>query len=392
MATANLDSSRASSTTGIKIKPEFCPPGVNDPFSTVEWETRSAAIKDENGGILFEQNNCEVPSTWSQLATNVIVSKYFYGEIGTSEREYSVRQLIHRVTRTITDWGYKDGYFASEKDAETFYRDLSWLCLHQHGAFNSPVWFNVGLYHEYGVGGAKCNWAWDTDTSTVFQPENPYEYPQGSACFIQSVADNMEDIMRLATSEAMLFKFGSGTGTDLSTIRSQREKLSGGGNPSGPLSFMRVYDQIAAVVKSGGKTRRAAKMQSLKVWHPDILEFIECKHKEEQKAHCLIEKGGYDSNFNGEAYSSILFQNANLSVRITDDFMESVEEDTEWRTRWVTDKTKDGPVFQARELLGRMAECAWHCGDPGVQYDTTINTWHTCPNSGRINASNPCSE
>ena len=390
MATANLDSSRTS--TGLQVKQEFCPAGVSDPFTTVEWETRSAAIKDESGGILFEQDNCEIPTTWSQLATNVIVSKYFYGEIGTPEREYSVRQLVHRVTRTITDWGREDGYFASERDAENFYRDLSWLCLHQHGAFNSPVWFNVGLHHEYGVVGAKCNWAWDPETESVFQPENPYEFPQGSACFIQSVEDNMEDIMRLATSEAMLFKFGSGTGTDLSTIRSQREKLSGGGNPSGPLSFMRVYDQIAAVVKSGGKTRRAAKMQSLKIWHPDILEFIECKHKEEQKAHCLIEKGGYDANFNGEAYSSILFQNANLSVRVTDEYMEAVEADEPWQTHWITDESVVGPVFQARELMGRMAECAWHCGDPGVQYDTTINTWHTCPNSGRINASNPCSE
>ncbi len=198
--------------------------------------------------------------------------------------------------------------------------------------------------------------------------------------------------MRLATSEAMLFKFGSGTGTDLSTIRSNREKLSGGGLPSGPLSFMRVYDQIAAVVKSGGKTRRAAKMQSLKIWHPDILEFIECKHKEEQKAHILISKGGYEANFNGEAYSSILFQNANLSVRLTDEFMHAVEKDEQWATRWVTDPNREGPVYGARELMERMAECAWHCGDPGVQYDTTINLWHTCPNSGRINASNPCSE
>lgn len=392
MATANLDSSRTSTAAGLKVKQEFCPAGVLDPFTTAEWETRSAAIKDESGGILFEQDNCEIPTTWSQLATNVIVSKYFYGEVGTPEREYSVRQLVHRVTRTITDWGMEDGYFASADDAENFYRDLSWLCLHQHGAFNSPVWFNVGLHQEYGVVGAKCNWAWDPKTESVFQPENPYEYPQGSACFIQSVDDNMEDIMRLATSEAMLFKFGSGTGTDLSTIRSQREKLSGGGNPSGPLSFMRVYDQIAAVVKSGGKTRRAAKMQSLKIWHPDILEFIECKHKEEQKAHCLIEKGGYDANFNGEAYSSILFQNANLSVRVTDEYMEAVEADAPWQTHWITDDSVAGPVFQAQELMGRMAECAWHCGDPGVQYDTTINTWHTCPNSGRINASNPCSE
>jgi len=376
----------------VSIESLFCPVDVDSPFDTSEYDYRTAAIKGENGDLLFEQTDCEIPVDWSQLATNVVVSKYFYGEVGTPERETSIRQLVHRVTRTIANWGIADGYFTSHEDGERFYRDLTWLCLHQHGAFNSPVWFNVGLFHEYGVSGAPCNWRWDPQSNTVRVPENPYEFPQGSACFIQSVDDNMEDIMRLATSEAMLFKFGSGTGTDLSTIRSHREKLSGGGNPSGPLSFMRVYDQIAAVVKSGGKTRRAAKMQSLKVWHPDILEFIECKHKEEVKAHCLIEKGGYEANFNGEAYSSILFQNANLSVRVTDEFIQAVEHDAEWATRWVTTMSTAGPTYRARFLLDRMAQCAWHCGDPGVQYDTTINLWHTCPNSGRINASNPCSE
>ncbi|HEX5443030.1 MAG TPA: vitamin B12-dependent ribonucleotide reductase, partial [Pirellulales bacterium] len=367
------------------------PQDVADPFETVAWELRTAAIKGESGEVLFEQTDCEVPDFWSQLATNVVCSKYFYGEVGTPQREKSVRQLIHRVSRTIADWGTKDGYFASPDDGEQFYRELTWLCLHQHGAFNSPVWFNVGLYHQYGVKGAQCNWHWDAAQAEVRQPENPYEYPQGSACFIQSVSDNMEDIMELARSEAMLFKFGSGTGTDLSTLRSHREKLSGGGKPSGPLSFMRVYDQIAAVVKSGGKTRRAAKMQSIKVWHPDVLEFIECKAKEEKKARVLI-ANGYESNFNGEAYSSILFQNANLSVRVTDDFMQAVEADQPWTTHWVTQPERPGPTHQARELMDRMAECAWLCGDPGVQYDTTINRWHTCPNSGRINASNPCSE
>ena len=288
---------RTINPRGLRIEPTFCPPGAKSPFDTVEWEKRTAAIKDESGGVLFEQADCEIPATWSQLATNVVVSKYFYGEINTPERESSVRQLIHRVTRTIADWGIEDGYFATVEDGERFYRDLSWLCLHQQGAFNSPVWFNVGLFHQYGVKGDRCNWHWDPATQTVVQPENPYTYPQASACFIQSVDDNMEDIMRLATSEAMLFKFGSGTGTDLSTIRSQREKLSGGGRPSGPLSFMRVYDQIAAVVKSGGKTRRAAKMQSLKIWHPDIMEFIECKHKEELKAAMLDRKGWLRSEF-----------------------------------------------------------------------------------------------
>jgi ribonucleoside-diphosphate reductase alpha chain len=403
MATADLSVARGAKGASsnamnkrfhgrLKIDASFCPVDVEDLFSTVDWEVRSAQIKGENGELIFEQTNCEVPSFWSQLATNVICSKYFYGEVGTPEREYSVRQLVHRVARTIADWGLEDGYFASTQDGERFYRELAWLCLHQHGAFNSPVWFNVGLYHQYGVTGAKCNWRWDPRTQDVAQPENPYEFPQGSACFIQRVEDNMEDIMELARSEAMLFKFGSGTGTDLSTLRSHREKLSGGGRPSGPLSFMRVYDQIAAVVKSGGKTRRAAKMQSIKVWHPDVMEFIECKWKEEQKARCLIEKGGYEANFNGEAYSSIMFQNANLSVRVTDDFMQAVERNEDWTTRWVTNPQQPGPTYPAREIMNRMAECAWHCGDPGVQYDTTINRWHTCPNSGRINASNPCSE
>ncbi|QDV14400.1 Vitamin B12-dependent ribonucleotide reductase [Rosistilla oblonga] len=391
-ARAKFSSAGRSSVVGLKIDSEFCPTDVDSPFDTSEWVLRSAAIKDETGTALFEQHACEVPAKWSQLATNVVVSKYFYGDPKKAERETSVRQLIHRVTRTISDWGLADGYFDTAEDGENFYRDLTWLCLHQHGAFNSPVWFNVGLYDQYGVTGAKCNWHYDKTQGRVDQPENPYEFPQGSACFIQKVEDNMEDIMRLATSEAMLFKFGSGTGTDLSSIRSERENLSGGGNPSGPLSFMRVYDQIAAVVKSGGKTRRAAKMQSLKVWHPDILEFIECKWSEERKAHALIQQG-YDSNFNGEAYSSVMFQNANLSVRVTDDYMKAVRDGKRWQTQWISEKaTGTPPEYDARELLNKMAECAWHCGDPGVQYDSTINTWHTCPNSGRINASNPCSE
>ena len=377
---------------GLCFESVFCPVDARDPFETTKWQVLSAEIKDEQGNQLFEQRDCEVPVAWSQLATNVVVNKYFYGETGTSQRETSIRELIHRVTRTITNWGLEDGYFATPDDGERFYRDLTWLCVHQHGAFNSPVWFNVGLFHQYEVKGAKCSWRWNSETKMACQPENPYEYPQASACFIQSVDDTMEDIMRLAASEAMLFKFGSGTGTDLSTLRSCREKLSGGGKPSGPLSFMRVFDQIAAVVKSGGKTRRAAKMQSLQVWHPDVLEFIESKWKEEEKAHALIASGKYESNFNGEAYSSILFQNANLSVRVTDEFLESIDRQGTWTTHWVTDPSQDGPAWKSQFLLDRMADCAWHCGDPGVQYDSTINRWHTCPVSGRINASNPCSE
>ncbi len=375
-------------TSRLHVSPVFCPEDVTDPFDSVTWDLRTAQIKGDKGELIFEQENCEFPSAWSQLSTNVVASKYFFGENGTPERERSIRQLIHRVTRTITDWGIEDNYFASETDAETFYRELTYLCLHQMAAFNSPVWFNVGLFTQYHVQGAKCNWAWNRETDEVYQPENPYEYPQGSACFIQSVDDNMEDIMELARSEAMLFKFGSGTGTDLSTLRSCREKLSGGGRPSGPLSFMRVYDQIAAVVKSGGKTRRAAKMQSLKVWHPDIMDFIECKIKEEAKAKILMQNGyDYDA-----AYSSSMFQNANLSVRLTDDFMQAVLDDQEWTTHWVTEPETAGPSWSAREVLQKLSHGTWLCGDPGVQFDTTINRWHTCPQSGRINASNPCSE
>jgi ribonucleoside-diphosphate reductase alpha chain len=373
---------------GLTVEPLFCPAEAADPFDTVQWEHRTAAIKGENGEVIFEQKDCEIPATWTQLAVNVVVNKYFYGEVNTAERERSVRQLVHRVCHTIADWGQADGYFATAEDARNFYRELTWLCLHQCASFNSPVWFNVGLYHEYGVKGAMCNWYWNAERQAAAQPENPYEYPQASACFIQSVQDNMEDIMELARSEAMLFKFGSGTGTDLSTLRSHRERLSGGGKPSGPLSFMRVYDQIAAVVKSGGKTRRAAKMQSLKIWHPDIKEFIECKNREEKKARLLIQEG-YDPL---ESYDSILFQNANLSVRVTDEFMAAVVADGPWSTHWVTESDHEGPNYQARELFNTMSQAAWACGDPGVQYDSTINRWHTCPASGRINASNPCSE
>jgi ribonucleoside-diphosphate reductase alpha chain len=382
------DESVGAASESLTVEAAFCPEDVKDPFDTVSWDLRSAVIKGDGGEVFFEQNDCEIPSSWTQLATNVVVSKYFYGEVGTSERETRVRDLIHRVTRTLADWGTEDGYFATPQDGERFYRELTWLCLHQHASFNSPVWFNVGLYSQYGVKGAMCNWHWDRRTDRIMQPENPYEYPQGSACFIQSVQDNMEDIMELARSEAMLFKFGSGTGTDLSTLRSHREKLSGGGRPSGPLSFMRVYDQIAAVVKSGGKTRRAAKMQSLKIWHPDVMDFIQCKHKEEQKARLLVAQG-YDDE---DAYSSVLFQNANLSVRLTDEFMEAAMAGKTWTTHWVTDETRQGPSYPARDMLNEIAHAAWSCGDPGLQYDTTINRWHTCPNSGRINASNPCSE
>ena len=363
------------------------------PFDELEWERRLAEITDDAGKVIFKQDNVEMPKSWSVLATKVVVSKYFYGENGTSEREQSVRQLIHRVTRTIADWGRADGYFASDKDAETFYDELTWLCVNQYGAFNSPVWFNCGLYQQYGVGknSGPGSYHFDPTTGSVRQATMQYEYPQCSACFIQSVGDRMEDIMELARSEAMLFKYGSGTGTDLSTLRSSRERLSGGGRPSGPLSFLKVYDSIASVVKSGGKTRRAAKMNTLKVWHADIKDFIEAKPKEERKAWALIE-AGYSGDFNGDAYGSIMFQNENLSVRLTDDFMKAVLEDRDWTTHWVTDPKKHGPTYKARELMIGIADGTWTCGDPGVQYEDTIQRWHTCKNTAPINSSNPCSE
>jgi len=375
--------------TGIRVSQRFSTPGVH-PFDDMEWTQRTAVIRDDHGNVIFQQDDAEVPAEWSQLATNVVVSKYFYGEVGKPERETSAKQLIHRVARTIADWGRQDNYFASDDDAERFYNELTYLTIHQHGAFNSPTWFNVGLFHQYNITGTQGNYCWDKTKGAIGRASDPYEYPQASACFILSVADDMESIMDLAKSEAMLFKFGSGTGTDLSPIRSAREKLAGGGRPSGPLSFMRVYDQIAAVVKSGGKTRRAAKMQSLKVGHPDILEFIEAKLNEENKARALVAQG-YDSSFNGEAYGSVMFQNANFSIRVTDEFMRAVERDGQWETHAVT-TGELADTHRARDLMGKIAQGTHVCGDPGVQYDTTINRWHTCPNSGAINASNPCSE
>jgi ribonucleoside-diphosphate reductase alpha chain len=384
-----LKTNFTTSHPGLKMEHHFSTPGVH-PFDELQWEKRSAKISSDTGEAVFEQHDIEVPTNWSQLATKVVASKYFYGDIESGQRESSVKQLVHRVCRTIADRGRRDGYFATDADAEIYYNELTWLCVNQCGAFNSPVWFNVGLYDVYNIEGSKHNFRWDIQRKEVVTCDNSYEYPQASACFIQSVKDSMEDIMRLATSEAMLFKHGSGTGTDLSTLRSVKEKLSGGGKPSGPLSFMRVYDQIAAVIKSGGKTRRAAKMQSLKVTHPDIREFITAKTEEEKKARALIE-AGYSGDHNAEAYNSVMFQNSNLSVRITDEFMEAVEKDAKWATYAVTNGRKV-EEHNARELMQLIAEGTRTCGDPGVQYDSTINRWHTCPNSDRINASNPCSE
>jgi ribonucleoside-diphosphate reductase alpha chain len=361
------------------------------PFDQIEWEKRTAEITDDSGKVIFKQENVEVPKSWSILATKVVVSKYFYGEQHTSERETSVKQLIHRVCRTIADWGVKDGYF-SKADAEVYYEELTWLCVNQYGAFNSPVWFNVGLYHQYGVGknSAKGNWRYVHETGEADRAATQYEYPQGSACFIQSVEDNMEDIMRLAYSEAMLFKYGSGTGTDLSPIRSSKEKLSGGGRPSGPLSFLKVYDQVANVVKSGGKTRRAAKMNTLRDWHGDIEEFIDAKQREEKKAWALIEQG-YDGSYNGDAYGSVMYQNENLSVRVSDEFMGAAVNGGDWWTRRVMD-SKPLEKKNASTLLDKIAEGTWICGDPGLQYDGAIQKWHTCKGTEPIHSTNPCSE
>jgi len=347
--------------SGLEFHRHFTSEGVS-PYDEIEWDVRTATIANEKGEILFQQTGVEVPRNWSQTATNIVVSKYFHAQIGTPHRERSVRQLVGRVVRTMTDWGSRGGYFASEKDASIFHDELAFLLLNQYVSFNSPVWFNCGI-----------------------EPK-----PQCSACFINSVEDTMESILDLARTEGRLFKFGSGSGTNLSPLRSSRAKLSRGGTASGPVSFMKGFDAFAGVIKSGGKTRRAAKMVILNIDHPDIVEFIECKAKEEKKAWVLIDNG-YDPSVDGEAYSSIFFQNANNSVRVTDAFMKAVEQDGVWQTR----ERRTGEVvnsYKARDLMRKIAESTYICGDPGMQYDTTINRWHTCKNTAPINASNPCSE
>jgi ribonucleoside-diphosphate reductase alpha chain len=387
---ATTSRTKNSEKKSLRVERVFSDPKIN-PFDQIDWDKRTAEITDDANKVIFKQENVEVPKAWSVLATKVVVSKYFYGEQNTPERETSVRQLIHRVTRTIADWGVRDGYFSKE-DGEVFYNELTWLCLNQYGAFNSPVWFNVGLYHQYGVGkhSSKGNWFYDRKKEQAERAATQYEYPQGSACFIQSVDDNMESIMHLAYSEAMLFKYGSGTGTDLTPIRSSKEKLSGGGRPSGPMSFLKVYDQVANVVKSGGKTRRAAKMNTLRDWHGDIEEFIDAKMKEERKAWALIEQG-YDGSYNGDAYGSVMYQNENLSVRASDEFMQAAVDGREW---WTKSTTNGKPLAKkdASRLLDKIAEGTWVCGDPGVQYDGAIQKWHTCKGTEPIHSTNPCSE
>jgi ribonucleoside-diphosphate reductase alpha chain len=352
---------RAASPAGLRVERYFTEKGVN-PEDEVAWESRSAVIYGERGEVVFEQHDIEVPKAWSQLASNVVASKYFRGPLGAPQRERSVRQLVGRVVRTITSWGTEQGYFGSPDDAETFRDELTHLLLQQKASFNSPVWFNVGV-----------------------EPR-----PQCSACFILSVDDTMDSILDWYRREGVIFKGGSGSGVNLSRLRSAKERLAGGGMASGPVSFMRAADASAGVIKSGGKTRRAAKMVVLNVDHPDVMDFIRCKADEERKAWALV-AAGYDASLDGPAYSSVFFQNANNSVRVTDEFMRAVEEDRVWQMRYVV-SGEPAQELRAREVMQAIAEATHQCGDPGMQFDTTINDWHTCPNSGRINASNPCSE
>jgi len=374
---------------GLTFRRLFTKPGVS-PYNEVEWELRHAQITDSQGGMIFEQKNVEVPKDWSMTATNIVASKYLHGQIGTEERETGVRQLVARVAETIRDWGMKDGYFRTSEDAATFHDELVHLLVRQHVAFNSPVWFNVGCERVEPKSDA-TNWHWNFTTQQVEFGATGYTRPQCSACFINSVKDSLDSILTLAKTEGMLFKWGSGTGTNLSPLRSSTEVLSGGGTASGPLSFMKGFDAFAGVIKSGGKTRRAAKMVILNIDHPDIVDFVECKSKEEAKAHALVAQGYDGSHPDSDAYSSIFFQNANNSVRVTDDFMVAVMRDTDFSTKSIV----DGRVvntYKAKDLMAKISEATWQCGDPGMQYDTTVNRWHTSKNTARINASNPCSE
>jgi ribonucleoside-diphosphate reductase alpha chain len=374
---------------GLKFTRHFTRTGVS-PYDEVEWELRTASITDAKGNSIFEQRNVESPKDWSMTAINIVASKYLHGTLGTPGRETGVRQLIQRVAETIRDWGWQQGYFSTAEDRDTFHDELVHILVQQKAAFNSPVWFNVGCDRLEPLSDAQ-NWHWNAGKGQVEFSTTGYKAPQCSACFINSVKDSLDSILTLAKTEGMLFKWGSGTGTNLSALRGSKEELSGGGQASGPLSFMKGFDAFAGVIKSGGKTRRAAKMVILNVEHPDIIDFIDCKSKEEAKAWALIEMGYDGSSPDSDAYSSIFFQNANNSVRVTDEFMSAVERDDNFSTRSVKEKNVM-QTFKARELMNKIAQATWQCGDPGMQYDTTINKWHTSKNTDRINASNPCSE
>jgi ribonucleoside-diphosphate reductase alpha chain len=379
---------------GVRVERRFAAAGV-DPLESVVYERRSSTITNPDGSIVFKMEGAEVPASWSQLATDILISKYFRkaGLHGDKDLgETSVRQVVHRLAHTIRraadDFG---GYFASKADADTFEAELSFLLVNQFGAFNSPVWFNLGLWHEYEIEGSGGNWAWDRDAQDVAETATAYERPQCSACFIQAVRDDLMSIYDLVKAEARLFKYGSGTGSNFTPIRGKQEKLSGGGTSSGLMSFLEVFDRAAGATKSGGTTRRAAKMVCLDMEHPEIADFINWKVREEKKAHALI-AAGFSSDFNGDAYHTISGQNSNNSVRVTDEFMKAVDAGGKWQTRFRTNQNEIGDTYEAKDLWRQIADAAWACADPGVQYDSTINRWHTCPNSGRINASNPCSE
>jgi ribonucleoside-diphosphate reductase alpha chain len=386
-ATAKFETKQKA--PGLTFRRFFTVPGVS-PYDSVEWEKRTAQITDSQGGIIFEQKDVEVPKDWSMTATNIVASKYLHGPLGTSDRETGVRQLVSRVAETIRDWGQAQGYFRTAEDGATFHDELVHILVRQYAAFNSPVWFNVGCDRIEPKSDA-TNWHWNPALGRVEFSTTGYKTPQCSACFINSVHDSLDSILTLAKTEGMLFKWGSGTGTNLSTLRSSTEQLSGGGTASGPLSFMKGFDAFAGVIKSGGKTRRAAKMVILNIDHPDIVDFIDCKAKEEAKAHALVAMGYDGSHPDSDAYSSIFFQNANNSVRVNDDFMYAVIRDTDFSTKAI----RDGRVistYKAKDLLKKISEATWQCGDPGMQFDTTVNRWHTSKNTARINASNPCSE
>ncbi|HEX4032339.1 MAG TPA: vitamin B12-dependent ribonucleotide reductase [Terracidiphilus sp.] len=389
LQTSTADYPTTTRTQGLTFSRRFSKEGVS-PYDETAWERRTASITDTKGNSIFEQKDVEVPVDWSMTATNIVASKYLHGQMDTPERETGVRQLVARVAETVRDWGIAGGYFATAIDAGIFHDELAHLLLTQKAAFNSPVWFNVGCDRlEPDADGQ--NWHWDPVTGGVQYSATGYRNPQCSACFINAVDDSLDSILTLAKTEGMLFKWGSGTGTNLSSLRGSMELLSGGGQASGPLSFMRGFDAFAGVIKSGGKTRRAAKMVILNVDHPDIVDFIECKSKEEAKAFTLI-KAGYDgSGPDSEAFSSIFFQNANNSVRVSDEFMRSYEADGEFTTYTVKGH-QPVKTYKAREIMGKIAESTWLCGDPGMQFDDTINKWHTSKNTARINASNPCSE
>jgi ribonucleoside-diphosphate reductase alpha chain len=389
-ASAAAQPTKARAAKGVRVERRFSSPGTN-PLDTVVYERRSSTIANPDGSIVFKMDGAEVPASWSQLAADILISKYFRkaGLHGDKDQgETSVRQVVHRLAHTIRVAGAS--YFATKADADAFEAELSFLLVNQYGAFNSPVWFNLGLWHEYGISGSGGNWAWDAETSTVRETQTAYERPQCSACFIQAVKDDLMGIYDLVKAEARLFKYGSGTGSNFTTIRGRQEKLSGGGTSSGLMSFLEVFDRAAGATKSGGTTRRAAKMVCLDMDHPEIVDFINWKVREERKAHALI-AAGYSSDFNGDAYHTISGQNSNNSVRVTDEFMRAVQAGGKWQTRYrTTGEICD--TYEAKDLWRQVAEAAWGCADPGVQYDSTINKWHTCPNTGRINASNPCSE